>query len=468
MNDIRRMKSLQFFQSTDDTVWLRRIRTTVLVGILLRFLMAFVVVGGMQQMGDGPAYVRQATELLSGTVDHFYFPPGTALFTLPVFVVFGVSPLSEHLAGVLISIAFLGGVAWLAQTILPSKRAVFFAVLLASTYPHSVLSAAQISSLPLTAALVSVAIAACVRAQNGTLLWWMVSACACAFAILVRPGTVLLPVVLGLWGIVGMYRSGRTSTSLIAAPVIIAGFIALVCVPALLFHASKGHGWTLATNSEWNLLLSNNAYTPDYKTGHFGQRAIADLSPEAQLFIRKFFATETAEPASLEQRTRMADSAKSYILSNPVRTLWRVSNRARGFFGCDYTAAREMQLVFGYGDTAFGLLMALEGGIYLLLLLGWCFYLLGGEPGSTMPASVQFGIVSAVIAPHLVAFALAKYHLPIVPLMICGAAAFVDVVLRHDNNLLDRLTKRRKQLIVILLVVMAIQIEHLYQLIRLR
>ena len=108
MNDIRRMLVPEFFRSADDHVWLRRVRYVVLVGILLRLVMVFVVVGGMPQMGDGPAYVRQATELLSGTADHFYFPPGTALFTLPVFALFGVSPLTEHLAGALISIAFLG------------------------------------------------------------------------------------------------------------------------------------------------------------------------------------------------------------------------------------------------------------------------------------------------------------------------------------------------------------------------
>ncbi|MBU3679134.1 MAG: hypothetical protein FGM32_05960 [Candidatus Kapabacteria bacterium] len=468
MNDIRRMLVSEFFQSADEHAWLRRIRYVVLMGIILRLAMVFGVVGGMQQMGDGPAYVRQATELLSGTVDHFYFPPGTALFTLPVFAVFGVTPFSEHLAGVLISIAFLGGVVWLAQTVLTSKRAVFLAAALASIYPHVVLSAAQISSLPLTAALVCVAIAACVRGQRDSRSWWIVSACASAMAILVRPGTALLPVVLGLWGMVVAYRSGQPLMRLLGVPGILLSCTAMFCVPVMVFHAARGHGWTLATNAEWNLLLANNPYAPDYKTGHFGQRAIADLSPDAQAFIRQFFSTETAEPASLEQRTRMADSAKAYIISHPARTLWRISNRARGFFGCDYTAAREMQLVFGYSDAMFGLLMAFEGGVFILVFIGWLFFLLGYAPGGMLPKYAHVGVMLAIIAPHLAAFALAKYHLPVVPIMICGAAACIDGVIGRDRNLLGRLEKRRMWLMSMVVAVFVVQVEHLYQLILLR
>lgn len=468
MNDIRRMLVPQFFQTDDNSVWLRRIRLAVLVGILLRCIMAFAVVGGMQQMGDGPAYVRQATEILSGAADHFYFPPGTALFTLPVFALFGVSPLTEHLAGVLISIAFLGGVVWLALAILNSRRAVFIAALVAAVYPHVVLSAAQISSLPLTAALVSVAIASCVRAQRGSFAWWVVSASFCAMAMLVRPGTVLLPVILGAWGIVEAYRAGRSPARLVGVPVIMVTIIAVVCVPVMTFHAGRGHGWTLATNSEWNLLLANNAYTPDYKTGHFGQRSIADLPPDAQTFIRQFFTTETAEPASLAQRTRMADSAKAYISANPGRTILRISNRARGFFGCDYTAAREMQLVFGYSDAIFGLFMMLEGGFYLLVLIGWGIFLLWGKSGGVVPWFLHIGVLFAIIAPHLAAFALAKYHLPVVPLMICASAALADAALRRNAPVYETLGKQRIALTILVLVVVAIQIEHVYQLILLR
>lgn len=127
-----------------------------------------------------------------------------------------------------------------------------------------------------------------------------------------------------------------------------------------------------------------------------------------------------------------------------------------------------MQLVFGYSDAMFGLLMILEGGVYLLVLIGWLFFLLWGEAGGALPRYLHIGVLLAIIAPHLAAFALAKYHLPVVPLMICGAAACLDAALRGDAEMHGRSVKRRMALIIMMLAVVAVQVEHVYQLILLR
>jgi 4-amino-4-deoxy-L-arabinose transferase-like glycosyltransferase len=285
----------------------------------------------MPQMGDGPAYVEQARSVLSGTIDHFYFPPGTAFFTLPVFSLAGFSVFSEHLAGFLIGALFLVSTVFLAQTILESSRAVFIATIIAAVYPHMLLSTAQISSLPLTASFVSLAIASAVRARrHDSTEWWVACGLACGAAVLVRPGTLLLPVVIVAMTWLSTQENERVQRRMFRPFLIVGVILATFCLPVGLFHASRGHGMTLATNSEWNVLLANNAHTPDYKTGHFGQRAIADLDTSAQAYIRQFFTAETAESATVAQRRMMLDSAQAYMLENPLRTLWRMSNRVRG------------------------------------------------------------------------------------------------------------------------------------------
>lgn len=452
--------------SAENASWDHRIRLTIVVGIVLRLIVAFGLAGSMPQMGDGPAYVQQARSILSGTVDHFYFPPGTAFFTLPVFSVAGFSVVTEHLAGFVIGVVFLLSTVFLARTILDSSKAVFFATLISVVYPHVLLSTAQISSLPLTAALISVAIASSVRAQRRrSTIWWIICGLACGGAMLVRPGTLLLPVV-----IVGMTwftsdRSARSLRQILIPSALIGIAVATLCLPVGLFHASRGHGLTLATNSEWNILLANNAYTPDYKTGHFGQRAIADLDPAAQSYVRQFFTTETAEPATATQRQRMLDSATAYMLDHPLRTLWRMSNRVRGFFGCDYTAAREMQLVFGYSDRVFASVMLVEGGFFLVILLGWLFYLVqgGGSMGLTRP--FQIAVLASIIVPHILAFSLAKYHLPFVPVMICATASVFAWHQSTESGFIEVLNDKRKALTMLVIVVVAVQVEHLLNLV---
>ena len=443
-----------------------RILVVIAVGIILRLAVAFGPLRSMPQMGDGPAYVEQARSVLSGTVDHFYFPPGTAFFTLPVFSLAGFSVFSEHLAGFLIGVLFLVSTVFLAQTILETSRAVFIATFIAAVYPHVLLSTAQISSLPLAASLVSLAIASAVRARRyDSTEWWVACGLACGAAVLVRPGTLLLPVVIVAMTWLSTPENERALRRIFRPVVILGLILTTFCLPVGLFHASRGHGMTLATNSEWNVLLANNAHTPDYKTGHFGQRAIADLDTSAQAYIRQFFTAETAESATVAQRRMMLDSAQAYMLDNPLRTLWRMSNRVRGFFGCDYTAAREMQLVFGYSDKMFAFVMAVEGGVYLLVLLGWLFCLVVDGSSMGLSRAFQIGVLLSIMAPHILAFSLAKYHLPFVPVMICATAAVFSRPRSAEGGFMANWVKRRILLTIMLLIVVVIQVEHLLNLV---
>jgi 4-amino-4-deoxy-L-arabinose transferase-like glycosyltransferase len=469
MSDIRSMSWSSFFHASSENEWQRRILRVVLLGILLRLVMAFAIVPGMQQMGDGPAYVRQVHQIFAGTLDHFYFPPGTALVTMPVFGMFGFSIAAEHLAGVLISIGFLLSTVYLARSMQLSGRATFLAALIVALYPHVVLSSAQISSLPLTAIFVSMAVGGAVRASRmGSAIHWCMTSLFCGLAVLTRPGTLLLAPLLMIlgWSMI-RHRPEYWRPASVAAT-IMAVILCLMTLPVVSFHAGRGHGSVLATNSEWNLLLSNNRYTPDYKTGHFGQRALTDIDAEAETFIRAFFTGETAENATQRQREVMLDSARRFMAQNPGRTAWRMTNRVRGFFGCDYTAARELQLVFGYSDAVFGLVMMAEGGFFLLVLCGWLVFIVAYTASPVPGRWFHIALLVAIIAPHVVAFSLAKYHLPLVPIMICASGLVGSWLLNPSGECNATFGKRRKVLVILGVALAFVQVEHLYNLVILR
>lgn len=468
-SDIRRMIGGSFFFGRSREVWTRRIWLALIVGIVLRLVVAFVMLPDMPQMGDGPAYVRQVQQVLSGTLDHWYFPPGTALVCLPVISSLGSGTFAEHVAGSLISIAFLLSVTWLARSMRLSDPAVFMATALAAIYPHGVLSTVQISSLPLAAMAVSMSVGSALRAlRTPSVLLWGAAAFFCGVAVLTRPGTLLLAPFMIVLAWVELRDNPQQIRLVAVAVAALSVVLSAMTLPVMSFHAERGHGWTLSTNSEWNLLLANNRYTPDYKTGHFGQRALTDLDPEAESFIRGFFDGETAESASLTERTAMLDSARTFMKEHPIRTLYRATNRIRGFFGCDYTAARELQLVFGYSDVVFGIVMLIEGGAFLLVLFGWLLYVMyrvGTGAGSRL---LHLGVLGVIMAPHVVAFALAKYHLPVVPFLICATAAAFVTLAEKPLGAKMWLKERRKSLIILVVVVAAFQLEHLMHLIILR
>jgi hypothetical protein len=68
------------------------------------------------------------------------------------------------------------------------------------------------------------------------------------------------------------------------------------------------------------------------------------------------------------------------------------------------------------------------------------------------------------MAPHILAFSLAKYHLPFVPVMICATADVFAKSWTVEGGLMAGFRKRRILLITIALVVAVIQVEHLLNL----
>lgn len=449
-------------------LWFKRIALVAVLGFVLRALVAFGVLPTMQQAEDGPSYSAQAVQMLDRSIGYYYFPPGTALFAAPFYAVMGQSTFTDHLLGVVLSTGFLLSGIWLCSVLLGWGRATFIAAIIMALYPHSVISATQLSSQPLTAILLTLAVGLAVRnAERWSWKRWLGIAVCLAAAMLTRPASLTILVVFGVGGVV-LWR--RRKVSLLQISGAIASLLlvlSLSAYPFMAHNAKMGQGWSISTNNEWNLFLGNTPYTPDYKTGHFGQRSFDQVSPEARAYMSAILPHESPYAATLEQRTAMRNAALHYMAEHPVRTLYRISNRLRGFWGMDYTAARVIQNEYGLSNMAFLPLLVLEGGGYLIVI-----FLALSAPflvSAQQRWSWRFllGCVVAIMLPYLAAFALAKYHLPVVPLLL-PMAAMAGLSVTEDPGGAWTTLRRSKVWWGAVAVTIAVQAEHLIQLILLR
>lgn len=449
-------------------LWFKRIALVAVLGFVLRAIVAFGVLPTMSQAEDGPSYSAQAVQMLDGSIGYYYFPPGTALFAAPFYAVMGQSTFTDHLLGVVLSTGFLLSGIWLCSVLLGWGRATFIAAIIMALYPHSVMSATQLSSQPLTAILLTLAVGLAVyNAQRWSWKRWLGIAVCLAVAMLTRPASLAILVVFGVGGVV-LWR--RRKVSLLQISGAIASLLlvlSLSAYPFMAHNAKMGQGWAISTNNEWNLFLGNTPYTPDYKTGHFGQRSFDQVSPEARAYMSAILPHESPYAATLEQRTAMRNAALHYMAEHPVRTLYRISNRLRGFWGMDYTAARVIQNEYGLSNMAFLPLLVLEGGGYLIVI-----FLALSAPflvSAQQRWSWRFllGCVVAIMLPYLAAFALAKYHLPVVPLLL-PMAAMAGLSVTEDPGGAWTTLRRSKVWWGAVAVTIAVQAEHLIQLILLR
>jgi 4-amino-4-deoxy-L-arabinose transferase-like glycosyltransferase len=438
------------------------------IGILLRIVVSFGVLASLGQADDGPSFVRQATEMLQGTIGYYYFPPGTAFMTVPIYAVLGPGAASDHLVGTLCSIALLLSTVFLAQTLTGWGRTTLITAWIAALYPHTVLASTQLSSHILAATLVTTAATLAIR--NGSAWSWArwagVGLCM-AGALITRPATATFFLVLAIGGIVILRRRTIAPATAVGAAALVVLAAAAALLPVTSHNAAHGHGYAISTNNEWNVFLGNTPYTPDYKTGHFGQRDFAQLDSASREYLRRYLPHESPYAATREERMAMAAAASDYIVAHPWRTLYRAANRIRGYWGMDYTMSRMLQNAFGLSTSAFLPLLALEGGAYcliVLLALSAPFLVdrpLGGQ-GRFLLAGVVLGMV-----PYVLAFALAKYHVSAIPVIMVAAGAAVHALRERPADAWATLRSRPLWWVLVAGFV-ALQTEHLYHLVRLR
>lgn len=445
-----------------------RIIGVVTLGILLRVLYAFVIVPEQPQGEDGPSYAEQAIQIAASSEAHYYFPPGTAFVVAPVYAVVGRSAAIDHAIGVMLTSGVVVVSVWFAVVLLGWSRPTFVVALLAALYGHTLLSATQISSQPVTTIMVVLAVGLtiqCMRAWSW--LRWGIASLALAMAVLTRPasglivGVVLAAIVYGAWS-----RSIGRNTALGALTMTVLVLSAAV-LPVMQHNARAGQGMSISTNNEWNLMLSNTPFTPDYKTGHFGQRGFDQIDPEAAAWLSACIPHRNPAQATLEERQCMTNTALTYMALHPGRTLYRVSNRARGYWGMDYSATRLVQQSYGVTNAQAIPVLAYEGGTYLLVIIAAITVLFIAVPLGGLHGRLLIAVIVAGMLPYLIAFALPRFHLPAIPLLMPFAAiALLKLVDEPRETLRTIGTSAWWWVVIVCLLVM--QVEHFYHLARLQ
>lgn len=448
----------------NDRTWKRQIIATLLVGAMFRVVIAFGVLSDMPQTEDGPSYRQQAIEILDGSVGYFFFPPGTAIAATPFYAVFGPTIHADHAIAVAFWTLFTIASAALAWQLCSEKRQAWIATIMAVFLPHGLLATCTISSQPLTAALLAGSLSLAIAAyRNERLALWSIACALISLSVITRPAMLLvsclaLAAVLVVW----KSRSDLRSKAFVALIILVLTHMAIM-LPVMVHNAGRGQGFTISTNNEWNLLVGNNRFTPDYKTGHFGQRTFDKLPDDARGFLRQLLPHEQPAYATLIQRVRMRDSALAYIADHPIRTLYRITNRFRGFFGMDYTASRELQNTYGLSSKFTAALLLAEGAGFVIILILWLTGVLIEASGKRSNQLILL-LIAACLAPYLIAFSVAKYHTVILPLLFPLSAATLMLITSHPSKIVV-LSKHRMSLIIMAIVVFLIQIEHVFHIV---
>ncbi len=435
---------------------------------MLRIVLAFGILRDQPQGEDGPSYAAEAQQILAGSEDHFYFPPGTALCIAPVYALLGRTPAVDHGIGVALTSGVVIVSVWFAVVLMGWTRPSMIVAVIASLYGHTMLAATQISSQPVTTMAVVVAVGCtiqCLRAWSWST--WLIVALALALAVLTRPASGLVVAVI-LLAVALAVRTQQVSLLRAAgAWAITAGVMVASIVPVMLHNVRAGQGMSISTNNEWNLFLSNTPFTPDYKTGHFGQRNFDQIEPEAAAWLSACIPHRNPAIASRDERTCMTNAALTYMVTHPGRTLYRISNRARGYWGMDYSATRLIQKEYGVTNSRAAPLFAFEGGTYLLVILAALSAFVLAVPRKGLHGGLIVAVIIAGMLPYLLAFALPRFHLPAIPLVLPLSALAIDRVLKAPRQCAETLA-RSAWWWTLLAGVLALQVEHFYHLARLQ
>ena len=445
-----------------------RIISIVIVGILLRLLTAYAFLPDQPQGEDGPSYATQALEVVAGSDAHYYFPPGTSFVVAPVYGIMGRTVAVDHAIGVVLTSGVVIVSVWFSVILLGWSRSTMIVAILASCYGHTILAATQISSQPVTAIAVVAVVGLtiqCLRTWSWTR--WGLASLAMAIAVLTRPASGLVVAVCAAAILYHAWQRHVSGTQAIGACLITALVLTAAVLPVMQHNARAGQGMTISTNNEWNLLLSNTPYTPDYKTGHFGQRGFDQIDPDAAAWLAACIPHRNPAQASLEERRSMTNAALTYMGEHPWRTLYRITNRARGYWGMDYSATRLIQQAYGMSNRAALPLLAFEAGTYLLVIIAaLSAFFIGVQLGGLHGRLIVLVIVAGML-PYLVAFALPRFHLPAIPLIMPLAALAIARLGEAPREHLRTLVRSRWWWTVIILV-LSLQVEHFYHLARLQ
>lgn len=395
-------------------------------------------------MGDSRGYDAWGRTIAAGQwvgTEVFYQAPLYPYFLGLVYAVLGHDLLAVRLIQ-----AVLGAAACVALgdavSRLVSPRAGLIAGLMLACYPPAIFfdGLIQKSVFDLLFVTLSLAVIARVVTNRRRRHWLLLGLCMGALA-LTRENALALIAVVALWAAVRrpvcteppapggarrVVREQRFPSSSRWLPVLMfAGGVAVALAPAIVHNAVVGAGWYLTTSQFGsNLYIGNNPQAD----GSYMSLRPGRGSPE----FERLDATELAEEASGRRLTPAEVSrywtgrTLGYVTEQPGDWLALLARKARLLISSTEIIDTESQ----ESHESYSMVLRLLGAVWhfgvLLPLaivgMGWLWQ----DHGRL---GVVFALTAAYAASVVLFYVVARYRLPVVPLLIVFAAAGVDGLL---------------------------------------
>jgi 4-amino-4-deoxy-L-arabinose transferase-like glycosyltransferase len=443
----------------------------------VRTIVALGILHSLPIVSDASAYSAQAADIVHGKASYpYYWPPGTSYVLALSYWTFGVHAWVARGLMIVVSTLSVLTTALLARRLLKVWPAAALAGWVLALYPGIAMLAAEPFAQDLTLLTLTLTALLAMRAwDRGRMLDYVFLGLSLGMAVLSRPSTLsVAPVLVAAAAIAIRRRNGegaavRTSRVLAGAMTSIL-FLVVSLAPAVIHNAAHHEGLTLATNSEADLWLGNNPYTPNYKTWDLGQRSASSFGPAAQRYLERFEhpGGKSSAPRGAylhlvtpAERSAYVHEAVRYIEHHPAVTMLRIVNRVRAFWGFDYT----MSSIFGgeWGKSAkveaVGLVFEVGGYAILMLLVivGLVFARPWFRPGCL---ALTLGLIGAFELPYVLVYAAGRWHYPVLGLLavIAGAGAFW---LMTTPGRWSR-CRTSRPLWIALVLFLAVQIEYAY------
>lgn len=433
--------------------------------VIVRATVALGLFHSLPIHSDAGAYSQQAADMVHGKSAYPYFwPPGTSYFLAAGYWLLGVHAWVARVLMIFVSVLSVLTTTLLAHRLLRRWPAAALAGWTLALYPGMGMLAAEPYAQDLPLLAVTAALLFAVRAwDEGRLLDYGLLGLSLGVGSLARPSMAILAVAAAVAAICALLRRHRRAAPLGARRVLtgalLSAFVMLaVLSPAVVHNAEHHEGLTLATNSELDLWLGNNPYTPNYKTWDLGQRSASTFGPAAQSYLGRF-----AHPGTRTRAGRNAYFRETvrFVEAHPAVTVLRTINRSRAFWGFDYTMSSELRSAWHKGAAVEGIGLLCEVGGYalltLLVLVGLVFARSLLRDGAL---ALLVGVSAAFELPYALAYGAGRWHYPLLGVLavFAGAGAYwlVGTPTRWRQLL------RSRPLWIAAIVLLAVQIEYAY------
>jgi 4-amino-4-deoxy-L-arabinose transferase-like glycosyltransferase len=408
----------------------------IVVAFILRAFVALVLLGHMPITSDALAYSQQADHILHPVAgpDPYYWPPGTSYVLLPFYWAFGVHDWVARLVMIGISVGTVVTTTLIALRMLNSVRPALLAGWVLALYPGMWIEASQPFSFDVTLLGVNLTVLFALRAwETRRFSDYAIAGLSLGLAGLSRPSTLILGVALVLFALVAVARRRSEDRPTDGARLATGAAVLVVCTaavlaPAIAHNEADDQGPTISVNNELNVWIGNNPYTPIYRTDRIGQHPVSYFPADERAYLNKY---GYGSHPTRAQRSATLHEAERFVGDHPAITAVRTVNRARAFWGFDYTIPELLRTDWGKSAKVEAVAIVFVVGGYgllaLLLIIGLVFARQLFRSGRL---AFLVTMVLAFELPYTLAYAAGRWHYPTLGLLAIpagvGAAWLLD------------------------------------------